>query len=95
MVAGSCPSGPPGGPGRRPRLFVRFGVLSAIRPRFAGAPFLEGVARILPGILPGGPNSQSHSRYHDASAGLMRTVSRTGLWCGDSMGSIVKILVSV
>jgi len=52
VVAGTCHSGPPGGPDSQPRLFVRFGVLSAIRPRFAGALFLEGVNRILPGILP-------------------------------------------
>ena len=39
---------------------------------------------------PAGPNSQSHSRDHGASVGPMRTVSRAGLWCGDSMGGIVK-----
>jgi len=55
VVAGACHSGPPGGPGPQPRLFVRFGVLFAIRPRFAGALFLEGADRVLPGILPRGP----------------------------------------
>jgi len=88
VVAGACHSGTPCEPGRQPRLFVRFGALFAIRHRFAGALFLEGV----PGIPPGGPNSQSHSRDHDASVGPMRTVTHAGLWCGDSMGGIVKIL---
>jgi len=59
VVAGACHNGPPGEPGLQPRLFVRFGVLFAIRSRFAGALFIKGVARIFPGILPRGPQLQS------------------------------------